>query len=156
MTKFEMNLRDLCKLIENDSNWHNYVEEKNVKFLKDYYNHRDLSRVLSENNISYGNFKAKVLASIDRIQNKNTNRIRNGKSEKAKKLLELLEQEDWKTVLTEREIKYATLFKMHKNFYSVGRLLDVNPSNVAGALYGTNQRKGVINKLEELKKETSM
>lgn len=154
-TKFELKLNELCILIENNKNWKDYVEEKNIYLLENYYQNRDINKVLTDGNISYGNFKAKALTSIDRIKNKNTNRIRNGKSEKAKKLLELLELDNWTSVLTEREIKYAKLFKDHKNFYSVGRMLNVNPSNVAGALYGTNQRKGVISKLEQLKNEAN-
>ena len=154
-TKFETILKELCILIDNNPNWRDYVEEKSIKFLEAFYVTKDLNFVLSDGKISYGNFKAKVIASVDRIKNKNTSRIRNGKSDKAKKLLELLNQEGWKEPLTDREIMYAELFKKHKNFYTVGRLLDVNPSNVAGALYGTNQRKGVINKLEHLKETLS-
>ncbi len=152
-TKFETILNELCDLIEKDPNWKNYVEEKSIKFLEEFYQTRDLKALINKGEISYGNFKAKVIVAVDRIKNKKTSRIRNGKSDKAKKLLELLSIDQWQAPLTEREILYASLFKKHKNFYEVGRVLDVNPSNVAGALYGTNQRKGVITKLEQFKKQ---
>lgn len=148
-TKFELILNELCELIATEPNWKTYVEENSIKYFEEYYNTRDLKQLLKDQNISYGNFKAKTIVAVDRIKNKKTSRIRNGKSDKAKKLLTLLDTQGWDQVLTEREKTYAELFKKYKNFYEVGRILNVNPSNVAGALYGTNQRKGVINKLEQ-------
>ena len=34
-------------------------------------------------------------------------------------------------------------------FYEVGRILQTKPSNIAGTLYGTSQRLGVVGKIEK-------
>lgn len=153
INKFGKKMKELCEVVAAEPNWREYVEEGTVELIEDLFVIQNLSLVIEKHDLNYPNIRAKYLTALDRIKSKNTSKIRNGKSDKAKKLLDLIDgSDDWKTPLTDKEILLADLFRKHKNFYEVGRILDIKPSNVAGTLYGTSQRKGVINKIESYKK----
>lgn len=150
INKFGKKMKELCDVVATEPNWRDYVESNTITLIEDLFTIQNLKVVSEKHNLSYSNIRAKYLVALERIKAKKTDRIRNGKSDKAQHLLRLLEStSEWQLPLTEREIAYAELFKKHKNFYEVGRILDVKPSNVAGTLYGTNQRLGVVGKIEK-------
>lgn len=152
INKFGKKMKELCDVVAADPNWRDYVEGSTVTLIEDLFTIQNLTAVSQKHNLTYTNIRAKYMVALERIKAKKTDKIRNGKSNKARHLLELLEEtKDWEVPLTEREIAYATLFKQYKNFYEVGRILKTKPSNVAGTLYGTNQRLGVIGKIEKYK-----
>ena len=150
INKFGKKMKELCDVVAADPNWRDYVEGSTVALIEDLFTIQNLTAVANKHNLTYTNIRAKYIVALERIKNKKTDKIRNGKSDKAKHLLELLEDtKDWTVPLTDREITYATLFKEHKNFYEVGRILQTKPSNIAGTLYGTSQRLGVVGKIEK-------
>lgn len=150
INKFGKKMKELCEVVAMEPNWRDYVEGNTVTLIEDLFTIQNLKAVSEKHDLTYTNIRAKYLVALDRIKAKKTDRIRNGKSDKAQHLLRLLETTDeWQLPLTEREIVYAELFKKHKNFYEVGRILNTQPSNVAGALYGTSQRLGVVGKIEK-------
>lgn len=150
--KFGKKIKELIKIVNETEDWKDYVEPDTIKLINELLEIQNMSEIIKINDISYTNLRAKYIAALDRIKAKNSTGIRKGKSYKAKKLFELVETTDgWQTALTDREILYVDTFKKYKNFYEVGRRLDVSPSNVAGTLYGTNQREGVTNKIERFK-----
>ena len=150
INKFGKKMKELCDVVAAEPNWRNYVEGNTVTLIEDLFTIQNLTVVSEKHDLTYTNIRAKYLVALDRIKAKKTDRIRNGKSDKAQHLLSLLDStEDWELPLTEREITYAKLFKEHKNFYEVGRILNIPPSNIAGTLYGTSQRLGVVGKIEK-------
>ena len=150
--KFGNKMKKLISLVGEVEDWREYVEPRTAKLIEDLLQLENISLVMEKNKISYLNLRAKYMVAIDRIETRKTNYIRAGKSDKSKKLFELIEQvPNWESALTPMEISYVKEYKELKNFYAVGRQLDVSPSNVAGALYGTRQREGVIRKIEKLK-----
>lgn len=152
INKFGKKMTELLNLVGDPTNneWKNYVSTETIKLIEDLLEFENMSAVMEKNDTSYINLRAKYMIALDRIQNKRKDRIRNGKSEKARKLFLLIENNpNWKDFLTDREIKYTEKFMELKNFYAVGKELKVSPSNIAGALYGTNQRSGVIGKIEK-------
>lgn len=149
--KFGKKMKRLIKVTNDTENWKDFVEPKTVELIQDLFVMQNITDIMLKHDISYNNLRAKYLIALDRITDKNSNGIRKGKSTKAIKLFKLVETTDnWESVLTDREIQYVNEFKKIKNFYEVGRKLGVSPSNIAGTLYGTNQRKGVTSKIEEL------
>lgn len=149
--KFGKKMKELISLVESTENWEEYVEPNTVVLINDLIAKENISSVMEEHDLSYNNLRAKYLTALDRIKNNNKERIRNGGSEKARLLFDLVDSTaNWKSVLTNREIKYVESFKTHKNFYEVGRILNAKPGNIAGTLYGTSQRDGVIDKLKRI------
>ena len=150
--KFGKKMKELIELAENTKDWEQYVEPHTIKLINDLLECKNISMVMDKNKIKYTNLRSKYLNAAKRIKEKNTTGIRAGKSTKAQKLLNLIgSTPNWKDALTEKEISYVISFEKYKNFYEVGRQLNVKPSNVAGTLYGTKQKTGVIEKIEKLK-----
>ena len=149
--KFGKKMKQLIKTINDTENWKDFVEPKTIELIEDLFLMQNITEIMIKHNISYNNLRAKYLIALNRITNKNSTGIRQGKSTKATKLFDLINTtNDWESVLTDREIQYVNEFKKIKNFYEVGRELGVSPSNIAGTLYGTNQREGVTSKIEKL------
>lgn len=150
--KFGKKMKELIKVVNETEGWEEYVEDNTVILINDLLIIQNLGAIMIKHDISYTNLRAKYIVASERIKTQNNSRIRFGKSGKARQLLDLVSSTpDWMKALTDREITYVNAFQKFKSFYEVGRKLDVKPSNVAGTLYGTNQRVGVIGKITELK-----
>ncbi len=150
--KFGKKMKELIELVKTTDDWEKYVENNTVCLINDLFKYQNLSVIMEKHNISYMNLRTKFLVAAKRIKDKDNIKIRSGKSKKAQHLFSLIESTpNWKDALTKTEIEYVTLFQKYKNFYAVARQLDLQPSNIAGKLYGTTQRTGVIEKLEKFK-----
>ena len=152
--KFGKKIRELIYLVNNTEDWEQYVENNTVKLINDLLTYNNISTVMEKNDIKYNNLRSKYLNAAKRIKEKDKTRIRSGKSIKAQQLFSLMESTpNWQDVLTEKEVIYVLSFEKYKNFYEVGRQLNANPSNIAGAIYGTKQRLGAIGKIKKLKEQ---
>lgn len=150
--RFGKKMKELIELVKVTKDWETYIEGSTVILINELLTMQNMGDIMAKHDFTYTKLRVKYLIALDRIKGKKKDRIRDGKSEKAKKLLDLIESNpNWKDCLTARQVKYANSFKEFKSFYEVGRQLNVNPSNVAGTLYGTNQRVGVLGKLQNLK-----
>lgn len=154
--KFGKKMKELIKLIEEDSNWNKYVDSSTEKLINDLLEYKNMSIIMEKHKMTYGNLRAKYMVALRRISEKDTTKIRGGKSNKAIHLFKLIDSiPNWKEPLTENEILYIEKFKELKNFYAVSRELNVPPSNIVGAIYGTKQRVGAVRKIEKLNKRSS-
>lgn len=141
--------RELLDLVEKNNDWEKYVSDDCKVLIKVLMKNKNMTDTLEELNLKYPTARARILRSIERIKNKNTSFMRNGKSENSQELLSLVSKKGWEKNLTDYEIKIVKEFKVNKNFYKTGRMLNIQPSNVYGILYGNSQKKGVINKIKK-------
>lgn len=149
--QFGSKIQELFKLIETEENWEQYVSDDAKKIIKSLYKNKNMTNTLEELNIKYPTARAHIVKSLERIQNKKLNYLRNGKAVNAQELLKLTETPGWEVNLTQREISLVNEFKDCKNVYEVGRRLNVSPGNVYATLYGNTQKQGVLSKIESNK-----
>ena len=151
--KFGKKIKELIQLIHDNEDWKKYVDESTAELIDELLTIQNLSVIIQKHkDLNYSTLRSKYMVAIDRIKAKNDKFTRNGKSEKAKEFFDLINSTpDWKKPLTEIEITYVESFKKLKNFHAVARALGAKPGNVAGKLYGTNQRAGVMQKIEKMK-----
>lgn len=143
------------EVVKKDENWRDYVNTETVVLIEDLFKYQNLTIVAKIHNMKYISLRSKYLTACKRIKNKSKDYMRNGKSEKAQKLFGLINKlPDWKKGLTDTEILYTEKFLKLKNFHAVGKELNSAPSNIAGTIYGTTQRSGVMEKLEKNYKNT--
>jgi hypothetical protein len=150
--KFGKKIKELIQLVHDNEDWKKYVDESTAGLIEQLLTVQNLSVIIQNNkDLNYSTLRSKYMVAIDRIKAKNNKFTRNGKSDKAKEFFDLIESTpDWKKPLTEIEIKYVESFLVLKNFHEVARQLKAKPGNVAGKLYGTNQRAGVMQKIERM------
>ena len=147
--QFGSKVKELFELIEKNHDWEKYVSDKTKLVVKTLYKNQNMTNTLEELDMKYITARSHIIRAVDRIKEKKTDYLRQGQSKQAQKLFKLMEEENWQEGLTENEIKLAEAFKKHKSFYEVGRKFDIAPSNVAMTLYGSNQKLGVISKINK-------
>ena len=146
--QFGGKIKELFKLIETTPEWEKYVAEKTATIVKLLYEKKSMNDTLEILDMKYTTARAHITRAVDRIKEKKLDYLRDGQSELAQRLLNLMEQPDWDKNLTDHEKLLATKFKEKKNFYDVGRELKMTPGNIAATLYGNTQKLGVITKIK--------
>jgi hypothetical protein len=150
--KFGKKIKELIELVHETQDWSKYVDDKTATLINQLLTVQNLSAIADNNKLTYSTLRSKYMVAIDRIKTRNDKFTRNGKSEKAQKLLNLIKATpEWEKALTKKEVEYVNLFIELKNFHKVAEAVDAEASNVAGKLYGTNQRAGVMQKIEKFK-----
>lgn len=139
---------ELLDIMECTPEWGNYVTNKAKLVLTTLYKTKSMSDTLVELNMKYNTARSHMIRGLERIKNKKKNHLRNGRSEKAEELFNLMENKNWKNNLTVKEIELAELFRQHKNFYRIAEIKDLSPGNIAGTLYGNSQKPGVVGKIK--------
>lgn len=147
---------ELFALMEGTENWPQYVTKKTAEIitvLKETQSMLETQQFFANENgeeMKYTTVRSHILKAIDRIGNKKTDFRRGGKSELAQELFDLMDNTpDWEDYVTNYESELAKKFKKVRNFYELGRELNMAPGNIAGTLYGTTQKLGVIAKIKE-------
>lgn len=146
--QFGPKIKELLSLIEKTKDWEKYVNEETKVLINTLNKNKNMTETLEELDLKYVTARARLMNALDRISNKKTEYLRNGKSKKAQELFILMKIPNWKEYLTDKEIQYAELFKEHKNLNEVARIMRVAPSNVSKLLYGDNQYRGAVNKIK--------
>lgn len=154
--QFGSKIKELFDIIENTPDWEYYVSNKTKDIIKTLYENKNMTDTLEQLDLKYITARSHIIRAIDRISNKRTDHLRKGKSQSAQELFELMENQNWKEGLTEKEILLAENYKHYKNFYEVGRQLNLAPSNIAITLYGSNQKCGVIEKIKKNKDKNAV
>lgn len=147
--QFGKKTRDLLNLIEVTPDWEQYVTDKTAEVVKKVHGNQSMKETIDELDMKYTTVRSHLLKAYDRISEKRTDFRRGGKSDLATELFELMNVEDWETFVTPYEAELAKQYKEVKNFYELGRKLNISPGNIAGTLYGTTQKIGVIGKIKE-------
>lgn len=146
--KFGKKILDLFEVIQNDPNWEKYVTEKIANVIKVVYKNQNMIDSAIELNMPYITIRSHLIQATKRIRSKNTKFREVG--EHALELFKLMDEtENWKDYVTNHEAELAEKFKEVKNFYEVARQFDLQAGNIAGTLYGTNQKIGVIKKIKQ-------
>lgn len=147
---------ELLRLMDETPNWEQYVTEKTgeiITILKETQSIKETQDFFKDENgkdMPYITVRSHILKAIDRIKNKKTNFRRGGKSELAQQLFSLMDTTaNWEQYVTHYEAELAKKYREVRNFYKLGEELKIAPSNIAGTLYGTTQKIGVIGKIKE-------
>jgi hypothetical protein len=162
---FGEKIREVFELMENTPDWEKYVTEKTanvVKYLKESQSMIDTEKKFS---MKYITVRSHVLRAGERIKSRDSEFKHEGKSKLAKELFELMDTvENWEQYVTPYEAELAKKFKEVCNFYKLSTLLGMDKivldkngkekiisgaGNIAGTLYGTTQKIGVIGKIKE-------
>lgn len=146
--QFGSKIKELFTLIEKTDNWEQYVAPQTAEVVNTVHDLKNMTEALEQLNMKYTTARAHLMRALDRIENKKLDRLRDGLSRQAQKLLDLMENDEWKDGLTDREIEIAEMFRETKNFYETARQLAIQPSAVAITLYGSTQKLGVVNKIK--------
>ena len=146
--RFGKKIYELLDIVKTTENWQEYVSEQTVTIINTLKTKNNIVEVLEELDIKYTTAHAHLIRAIKRIQEKDVEFLRDGKSPNAKKLFELMNTPEWQKSLTDKEVLIALAFRKYKNFYDCGKALKIAPSNIAAVLYGNSQKKGVIKKIE--------
>ena len=147
--QFGPKIQELFSLMETVKDWEQYVPLESIKIVKKLYELKNMTETTGFFNMKYVTVREHALRASRRIKEKKLDYLRDGRSTLALRLFGLMEQEDWRDGLTEYEVKLAEKFHEVKNFYELGRQLDLVPGNIAATLYGSTQKLGVINKIEK-------
>lgn len=148
--KFGDKILELYKLVDETPDWEKYVSKKTAEVVKFVFEKQSTDEAIEHFNMKYTTVRSHLLRALDRVGEKNTEFKRYGKSDQAQELFELMDtNSDWKDYVTDNEAFLAEKFREVKNFYELGRLLNLAPSNIAGTLYGTTQKIGVIGKIKQ-------
>ena len=140
----------VLELMETVPEWEKYVTDKTAEVLKYLRETQSIEQTKTHFGMEYTTVRSHILRGIDRIENKKTYYRRNGQTELAQELFELMENTpNWEEYVTHYEAELAKNFKKVKNFYKLGKQLNIAPSNIAGTLYVTTQKIGVIGKIKE-------
>ena len=140
-------VKELFKLIENTPDWDKYVSNKTKKVVECVYKHKSMINATEELGVKYITARSHLMTALNRIEGKKTFSLRGAESGKAKTLFSLMEYENWKNGLSNKEIEIAESYRKYKSFHEVGRRLNMAPANVSGVLYGNTQKLVVINKI---------
>lgn len=146
--QFGSKIKELFTLIEATKDWEKYVAPQTAEVVNTVYDLKNMAEALDKLDMKYTTARAHLMRALERIGNKKLDRLRDGLSRQAQRLLDLMEDENWKDGLTDREVEVAEMFHDTKNFYEAARQLDISPSSVAITLYGSTQKLGVVNKIK--------
>ena len=146
--QFGKKIHQLFALMDKTPDWEQYVSEDAEKLIKTLIEKKNMTEVMEMYDMKYVTLRENLLRASRRIEARKKNYLRNGQSELAQELFELMDRPNWEIVLTDNEVFLAKSFKSAKNFYALARELDLKPGNVAATLYGSNQKLGVIGKLK--------
>lgn len=153
--QFGKKTRDLLKLVETTPDWEQYVTDKTAEVVKKLHDNQSMQDTMTELDMKYTTVRSHILRAHERISEKRTDFRRGGKSDLAQELFDLMDSIDgWEQYVTPYEAQLAKQFKDVKNFYELGRNLSIAPGNIAGTLYGTTQKVGVIGKIKEGKPQS--
>ena len=141
-------VKKLFILIENIDNWEKYVAPSTVKVVKTVYELKNMTEALEKLDMKYTTARAHLMRALERIDKKKLDHLRNGLSSKALELFSLMNTDNWKDGLTDREIEMAETFRETKSFYEAARKLSISPSVVSITLYGNTQKVGVLKKIK--------
>lgn len=142
--------KELFELMDTVENWEQYLTEDTADIVKHLRITESVVETAEHFELKYPTVHANILRAIDRIKNKRTDFKRGGKTKQARELFELMDKvENWKEFVTDYEAFLAEQYRKVKNFYELGRILDLKPSNIATTLYGSTQKIGVIGKIKE-------
>lgn len=148
--QFGKKTRDLLNLIEKTPDWEQYVTDKTAEVVKKISDNQSMQGTMDEMNMKYTTVRSHLLRAYDRISEKRTDFRRGGKSDLAQELFDLMDNvSEWEIYVTPYEAELAKQFRDVRNFYELGRQLGISPGNIAGTLYGTTQKVGVIGKIKE-------
>jgi DNA-binding CsgD family transcriptional regulator len=148
--QFGKKTRDLLNLIDTTPDWEQYVTDKTAEVVKMIHVNQSMQDTMDELDMKYTTVRSHLLRAFDRISEKRTDFRRGGKSDLAQELFDLMDNVDnWEAYVTNYEAQLAQQFRDVKNFYELGRQLSIAPGNIAGTLYGTTQKVGVIGKIKE-------
>jgi hypothetical protein len=147
--QFGQKVNELFDIIESTPDWDKYVTRKTAAVIRTLIKTQSMTDTMNEFNMKYITVRSHILKAIERISKKDTEFTRDGQSKQAKELFELMETiPNWTEYVTFHEAEIALCYKDVKNFYEVGRRLGLKPGNIAGTLYGTTQKIGVIAKIK--------
>lgn len=147
--QFGNKVNELFHLLDTVEDWDKYVTRKTASVVRTLQKTQSMNETMAEFNMKYVTVRSHVLRAIERITKRDTVFKREGKSQQSQELFELMDTvEDWEVYVTDNEADLAKQFRDIKNFYELGRMLNLAPSNIAGTLYGTTQKIGVIAKIK--------
>lgn len=148
--KFGSKIEELFELIKVEEDWETYVSPRTAEIVKSIYENQSMNKTMQEHNMKYTTVRSHLLRALDRIQEKRTDFKRNGQSDQAQELFDLMDNTpDWKEYVTDKEAELAERYREIRNFYELGRELELHPGNIAGTLYGTTQKIGVVGKIKQ-------
>lgn len=146
---FGAKVNELFELMETVEDWKKYVTSKTADICTYLYNCQSMNETMDHFDMKYITVRAHLMRAAERISDRRTDFKREGKSDQAQELFELMDTvEDWEEYVTEHEANMAKKFREVKNFYKLSEVLGVAPGNIAGTLYGTTQKMGVITKIK--------
>lgn len=147
--QFGTKVNELFELIEKNPDWDKYVTNSTAAIIRTLIKTQSMQDTMNEFDMKYVTVRANILRAIERISNKDTQFKREGKSKQAQVLFDLMDSTpDWKDFVTDHEAELAEHFRDIRNFYKLGRITGLAPGNIAGTLYGTTQKIGVIAKIK--------
>lgn len=151
--KFGKKILDLFKLINEDENWEKYVQPNTANVVKTMYKLQSFIDAERELDMKTTTIRSHLLRALSRIEEKKTDHKRDALGDLSIELFRLVDStENWKDYVTNHEVELVETYRDVKNFYEVARLLGLNENNagnIAGTLYGTTQKIGVIGKLRQ-------
>lgn len=146
---FGAKVNELFELMETVENWQQYVTKKTADICTYLYESQSMNETMEHFDMKYITVRAHLIRAIERISERRTDFKREGKSEQAQELFHLMDTvSNWKEYVTENEAHMAEEFRKVRNFYKLSAKLGVAPGNIAGTLYGTTQKMGVITKIK--------
>lgn len=146
---FGAKVNELFEIMETTPDWEQYVTKKTSEICKKLYDNQSMNETMEYFDMKYITVRAHLLRAIERISDKRTDFKREGKSDQAQELFELMDSvENWKEYVTDNEANMAEEYRKVRNFYRLSESLGVAPGNIAGTLYGTTQKMGVITKIK--------
>ena len=146
-------VKELFILVETIPNWEQYVSTNTENIVKLVYEKKNITEVLEQLSLKYVTVYKQLEHALKRIKEKKVDHLRQGCSVHAKHLFKLMESPNWEIGLTTQEVLLAKEFQEEKNFYAVGRKLNLIPGNIVATLYGNTKKIGVIKKLEKKLKQ---
>lgn len=147
--QFGAKVNELFELMETVEGWEKYVTTKTADICNYLYNSQSMNETMEHFDMKYITVRAHLMRAAERISNRRTDFKREGKSEQAQDLFKLMDTvENWEEYVTEHEANMAKEFRKVRNFYDLAKVLGVAPGNIAGTLYGTTQKMGVITKIK--------
>lgn len=148
--KFGKKILNLFQLINADPDWEKYVQPKTANVVKTVYRNQSMINSEKELDMRYITIRSHLIKAAERIKDKNLDFKQGGGGEHAQELFTLMDETaEWKDYVTNHEAELAEKFKEVKNFYEVARQFNLSAGNIAGTLYGTTQKIGVINKIKQ-------
>ena len=134
--KFGKKMKELIELVNSTENWEQYVDDDTKEKILSLQELNNISEVVKKHNTTYGCLRAKYMIALRRIREKDNTRLRNGKSNKAQELFNIIENNPhWREKLSKTEISHIELYMKLKNYYKVANELKRQPSNVYKTIY---------------------